>query len=227
MKPLSPHSPTSPATGLVFGRFRDTRRDAAQASAYTRRVGLLRWGLPLGAGGVLLALMLWPIFGGEKLAHVVAENVPNLVVENLRLTGLDAANRPYQLTAKRALEVPQTKNVIDLESPHGELTMEDDAWLTGQALKGRFDQTNQKLWLGGNVELFNDEGSQMHTSEANVDMKDKSAWGEQPVVIQGDFGQIQGQGFRLTKEGRVMTVTGRSKAILNLHSSSTSDTTNP
>jgi lipopolysaccharide export system protein LptC len=213
----TPDSPTRAKERTPhFMGMRDTRRAAAQSLAYSRAVGVLRWALPLAVFLVLVALVVWPMAGAPKITATVAEAIPNLVVENLHLTGLDAKNQPYSLTAAKALQEDNAKNFIDLEKPQGDITLESGSWLAGKAQYGRYDQQNKRLWLGGDVELFHDQGYQFSTSEAQVDMSKNTAWGEQPVLIQGVFGEIRGEGFRVLDHGNVVVIKGHAKALLNL-----------
>ncbi len=204
-------------------RPRDTRQAAARSDAHSRRIGLLRWILPALVLVVLAAVVVWPMAKSKTLSAIVADVVPNLMVENLHLTGIDADNQPYSLTAARAMQAGGDRNMVDLEKPQGEVTLNDGAWLAGRAGQGRYDQKNKKLWLGDAVELFHDQGYRFTTEAAQVDMNNNNAWGEKPVLIQGPFGEIQGQGFRLLDRGAVLIVTGHAKAILNLQEGQPSD----
>jgi len=203
---------------------RDTRSAVAQSFVYSRVVGVLRWALPLAVLLGLVMLVVWPMLGAKKMKTIVAEAIPNLVVENLHLTGLDAKNQPYSLTAAKALQAANVKNLIDLEKPQGDITLSSGAWLAGKAQYGRFDQLNKHLWLGGDVQLYHDQGYQFTTSEAQVDLGQNLAWGEQPVLIQGAFGEIRGQGFRVLDEGNVIVIKGHAQARLNLQAAPASDT---
>lgn len=207
----------------AFGRPRDTRRAMEQSAAYSRTVGLLRWILPLLVLLVLLVLIVWPMLRTQDIAATVTEAIPNLVVENLNLTGLDANNQPYSLTAARALQAADARNLIDLEKPKGDITLNSGAWLAGRADYGRFDQEHKRLWLGGNVQLFHDGGYQFTTNEAQADLGENLAWGDQPVLIQGAFGEIRGQGFRMLDKGKVMVIKGPARATLYLQRPAPSD----
>ena len=216
-----------PASSLGFIKPRDTRRVAARSGANSRAVGVLRWVLPLMALLILGLLILLPMLRVDKLALTVAQNIPNLVVENLRLTGMDASNQPYSLNAARALKVATVPDMVDLESPSGEMTLNSGAWLSGRAQHGRYDQKKQRLWLGGEVQLFHDEGYQFNTSEAQVNLENNTAWGDQPVLIQGGFGEITGQGFRVLEKGTVIIILGKARALLNLRADEGSDKPSP
>jgi lipopolysaccharide export system protein LptC len=172
---------------------------------------------------LLIALMIWPAINPHKLVGVVMKNVPDFVIKNLHFTGLDSKNQPYSISALKATRPGGVQNIYDPDQPEGEMTLTSGNWLAGKAQYGRLDNDTKKLWLGGDVQLFHDKGYQFTTDEAQVNIGDNYAWGEKPVLIQGDFGEIRGKGFRLLDNGNVMVVGGPAKAILNLHPASASD----
>jgi len=196
---------------------RDIRHASRYSVTYSRIVGVLRWTLPLLAIGGLALLVVWPYFKNLEIEEIVIQNVPNLMVEELNLTGLDAKNQAYALTADRALQAGNLKNVIDLEKPKGELSLNGGGWLAGGAQQGRFDQKQEKLWLGGEVEFFHDKGYRFVADEMFVDLKKNVAWSQKAVLFQGSFGEIRGKGFRALEGGSIIVFTGPATAKLRLH----------
>lgn len=204
---------------------RDTQTALAQSLAHGRRVGLMRKILPVVVILILAFLIAWPRLNNGGLVATVAEHIPNLVVENLNLTGLDGKNQPYVLKAAKALQSAGDKNVIELEKPQGDITLSDGSWIAGRANTGKYDQTGKSLWLNGDVEIFHDGGYQFRTSEARVDLRDNLASGDKPVEIQGDFGQIQGSGFSVTDKGNTVIIKGPARAELQLQDNKSSGKT--
>lgn len=200
----------------AFARLRDTREALRQSSAYSRRIGLLRWALPLSVLLVLGALVVWPMVREGKLTDAALRDVPNLIIENLHFTGLDALGQAYSVTAKRALQAGGGKGLVDLEQPEAEITLQSGAWLTGNALMGRYDEKAKLLWLGGDVHLFHDAGYQVLTGEAQINLGGHEAWGHQPIMIQGPFGVVRGAGFRFLDHGNVLVIEGEAVANLSL-----------
>lgn len=199
---------------MAFVRLRDTRQALQQSSHYSRRVGLLRWALPGLVLVVLGALIVWPMITGTKLSDVAADNVPNLMIENLHYTGLDADGQPYSVTARRALQVSGGKGLVDLEVPEAEITLKSGAWLVIKATSGRFDQNAKMLWLGGDVRFYHDQGYQVTTSEAQIDVGGFRGWGHQPILIQGPFGEVRGAGWRFLDRGQTLIIEGPATAHL-------------
>lgn len=211
---------------LAMLRPRDTTRAKADSYGYSRFVTLLRWFLPVMVLLGLALLFLWPLWSSNKVSLTVVDNIPNLMIEKLNLNGLDSKNHPYTLTAERALQAANNKNMIDLEGPKGELALDNGAWLDGRADHGRLDQSTKQMWLGGNVEFFHDKGHRFSSSEMNVDIPKSLAWGIQPVVINGNFGVIRGAGFRALDSGRTIVIVGPATATLNLQEEPRSDKPN-
>jgi len=207
---------------LGFIQPRNTAR-VRKARRPRRLVNFLRIALPATAAVVLLALVVWPVIKPNSIKTAIMKNIPDLVIDNLRFTGLDSKNEPYSMTALKATRPGGAENIFDLDQPNAEITLANGAWVSGRAQYGRYEQDSRKLWLGGDVQMFHDKGYQFTTDEAQVDLKENFAWGEKPVLIQGNFGEIRGQGFKLLDSGHVMVVTGPAHAILNLHAGSGSD----
>jgi lipopolysaccharide export system protein LptC len=214
--------PSSKLSGLDFLQPKDTKR-IRKARASRPFSSFVRRALPIVAGLVLLALIVWPIIDSKQILKDVMKEIPDIVVQNPHYSGLDNKNQPYALSAAMAKRPGGMQNIFDLEKPKGDITLENGSWLSGKADFGRFDQEARKLWLGGNVQLFHDKGYQFTSDEAQIDIDNSYAWGEKPVLLQGSFGQIRGQGFRLLDGGKTMIVKGPAKAILNLHADSGSD----
>lgn len=203
-------------------RPRDTRQAALEATLYSRFVGWLRWGLPLAGALFLAGLIIFPLLRSWDVKDM-GSVAPNLVVDNLRLSGVDTAERPYSLTSDKVTYAPNASHLVDLDKPQGEITLKDGAWLAGKAIHGRYDMDAKKLWLGGNVQFFHDEGYEFMTDEAQVDMKQNTAWGDDPVEIQGAFGTIKGKGFKILDKGKIFVIEGHAEAKLNLRRSQASD----
>ena len=209
---------------LSFIQPRETRRVVrARNNRHTTAVGWLRIGLPVLAGVLLVSLILWPMIRPVKIKSAIMKNIPDLVIDNLHFTGLDSKNEPYSMTALKATRPSGEQNIYDLEKPEAEITLANGAWVDGKAHYGRYDQDARKLWLGGDVELFHDKGYHFVSEETQVNLNENYAWGEKPVLIQGDFGIIRGTGFRLLDSGHIMIVTGPATAVLNLRSDPSSD----
>lgn len=221
MNAVSP--PQGPGSRLGLLTPRDTKAAAAHSAAYSRFVAAMRKLLPLIVLLILGALVLWPEWVQRNFGMNPVPSIPNLMVEKLNLTGVDAGGRAYSLTADRALQAGGLKDIIKLERPEGELALGEGAWLMGRARQGELDQASRRVFLSGEVELFHNQGYRFLTDAMQVDLTQSAAWGDKDVLFQGSFGDIRGKGFRLEKEGDIVHIQGPATAKLRLRALQGSD----
>ena len=79
---------------------------------------------------------------------------------------------------------------------------------------GYYDRETELLDLVGAVNLFHDEGFEVRTAKAQVDLKNGIASGDEPVESQGPSGTLTSEGFRVLDKGDTVFFTGKSKMIL-------------
>lgn len=215
-------TPPTDAEPLDFLKPRVTAR-IEKAKEPRKLFNSLRFFLPVVALFVLIALFLWPILNPNRIEKAVLSNIPDIVIQNPHYSGLDTKNQSYSISAVTATRPSGTPNIYDLDKPEGEIQLKNGSWVAGKAQQGRYDQDTHRLWLGGNVQIFHDKGYEFNSSETQVDIGANIAWGDKPVLIHGNFGEIRGKGFRLLEDGNIMVVTGPAQALLNLHSDASSD----
>ncbi len=204
-----------PVARLDFIRPRLTRRiKKARVGRLARFMGKLRIGLPIGAGVLILALLIWPFGLPTFTPRNLLDTMPDLVINNLHYTGTDSKNEPFSLQAARATRPAGLHGVYDLIQPEGEITLQNNSWIDSRAETGRFDEGSKQLALGGHVHLFRDDGLQIITEEAQIKLDTQEAWGNKPILIRGEFGSLQGQGFRFLNGGQGVSILGPAKAIL-------------
>jgi lipopolysaccharide export system protein LptC len=198
------------------------RRVPPSAGQLARRrvlVAVAKRMLPLAALALLATIALWPEFEsaadrGRVAFRRVAEVRPDaLQVVNPRYQGVDEQNRPYNVTADRALQAGSDE-IVDLQAPRADLLLTDGGWVYLEARDGRYDKAGSRLDLVGDVTVHHDDGTQFVTARARMDVAGGHAEGDDPVAAQGPFGTLTAEGFRLRDRGQVVIFTGRSRAVL-------------
>lgn len=186
-------------------------------AGYSRFVHLMKIAL-LGIAVLLVVLVaIWPqlrVVEEEflvKFASLKGAKVDQIEMLNARYFGTDEENRPYAVTATRALELDEDR--VELERPKADMTM-DQGWIMLNGDKGYYSKGDKTLRLVGNVSVFQDEGYEFHTSEALIHVEHGDASGDEPVQGAGSFGWVTGEGFELTDKGKRLMVTGKSKLVL-------------
>lgn len=190
------------------------------SAAYSRLVLLLKLVLPATAVGLILLVVLWPRFDGQKeriragKVVVTAEDLENMKMIKPRYVGVDGQNQPFMVTAKLAQQGSGNARITDLTEPKGDITLKDGGWIALEAQRGAYDKQTEMLELNGAVTLFHDRGYELHTEKARVFFGSGLAEGNEPVRGQGPDVDLSGEGFRLENKGARVVLTGQSRVML-------------
>jgi lipopolysaccharide export system protein LptC len=204
-------SPPPPRSGPTMSDGDDPVRPTVRVGrSYTRFVTLMKVLLPLLALGLMALLAAWPRLSGTEQDGVRPRDTGDLEMMKAHYLGTDKDNRPFSVTADRAMQSSNEPGVLDLVRPEAEMTMQDGSWALIKAERGRYNDTTGKLLLLGKADLFHDKGYEFLTDEVHVDVSEGIAWGDRPVVGQGPFGELKAEGFRLFDHGATIVFTGRS-----------------
>lgn len=183
---------------------------------YSRFVGVMKVLLPSLAVVLLGLVVAWPRLSNDEnrfqigFANISQQAVENLQMVNARYYGIDNRNHPFTVTADLAKEEQPRSGVMLLERPKADFATRDGNGVYVEAVRGYYHQKEQILELEGEVSLFHDEGYELHTEKASIDLVRSVAEGHVPVTGNGPQGRIQGQGFRIVEKGRQIVVLGRS-----------------
>lgn len=192
-------------------------------SAYSTFVGAMKLVLPAVAVALVLLVVVWPQLAveddrfGIDLSELMPDQTDTLSMLNARFEGRDSRDRPFSVVADLATQETSDADLVDLERPKADVTLEDGAWLALRANEGKYWREAEVLELFGEVSLFHDRGFQMDTVEAEVDLKAGQAKSDRPVAGHGPDGVLQAQGFRLSDQGDRIFFTGKSRLTLYHH----------
>ena len=190
----------------------------SRRSGYSRFVGILKVLLPAVAVGLIILVIAWPRIEGTVPDQVTLPEIDlqggEVSVLNPRWNGVDEEDRPFTVTADLVSQSKEDTNLYELELPKADITLEDETWLALTARAGRFFYEEQQLELIGDVDMFHDQGFEIRTEAASIDLKSKDAWGEKPVEGHGPAGRLNAEGFRIVQEGDRIIFTGKSRLIV-------------
>ncbi len=187
---------------------------------YSIFVGFMKVLLPAVAVALILLVFAWPKFVLDdnrfrlNISELGPDQAESLTMLNARFEGVDVENRPYMLTADMATQSDREKDLIDLELPKADITLQDGAWLALTARRGQYRRESQVLDLIGSVSLFHDQGFELLTESAQIDLENGTASGNQPVQGQGEMGLIEAEGFRVYDRGARILFTGKSHMVI-------------
>jgi lipopolysaccharide export system protein LptC len=216
---LRPSRPSRPPRPSRWRRVAHPTR-AGGHHRYSRFVGMMKLVLPSLAALLLGLVAVWPKLTAHDdrfqigFANLSPNSVENLSMVNARFFGLNRRNQPFTLTADVATEDEPGSGLIVLDQPKADFLTPGGKGVYIESRRGFYNQKTQLLDLEGEVNLFHEEGYEMHTEKARVDLKTSTAEGNVPVKGQGPQGLIDGQGFRILDKGAQVVVTGRSSMNL-------------
>lgn len=183
----------------------------ARADRHSRRVRLLRIGIPIVVGVSMLVIVAASIFNPFRLLAQLPLSVGNLAVSGTQITmesphlaGFTPDQRPYDLQAKTATQDITDPNHVDLHQLHAKVQMEDKSTVTMDALTGRFDTKSQILDLKDNIFLQSSTGYEARLSQAQVDIAKGTVASDQPVDVKLLNGTLKSNRLRITDNGALV-----------------------
>ncbi len=189
-------------------------------NGYSIFVVLLKVLLPALAAALILLVFAWPQLDPRDdafrigVSQISLDQAESLSMLNPRFDGLDDLNRPFSVTADLATQETGESEIIDLELPKADLTMENGTWLAIMAKAGRYHRKAEVVNLAGDVVLFHDEGFEVRTEVAHIYLKHGRAEGDQPVEGHGPLGTLTSEGFRIEDQGKRVFFTGKSRMLV-------------
>lgn len=181
-----------------------------------RPIRIIKVSLTVLAAALIALLVLWPQLpiGTDRLRIAFADlevTGDDLSMINARYVGTDHNNRPFSITADAARHPVPGHGVLNLESPQADISLQDESWIMVTADEGVYDVDKRVLNVSGTVRLFHDSGYEFLSSKVDIDLEQNIVSGPAPITGQGPFGELEGEGFRFSKDGKSLMLTGKSR----------------
>ena len=182
-----------------------------------RSVRALKLGLPLIMAVSLGYLAFWWLESRDTVVNPdvispvrdVTEKA-EVTVNDVKYDGRDDKGRPYSISAATASHVDKDDRHISLKRPLADMTLASGTYVALTANGGVLDRDADILTLNGDVTLLQDNGLSFQTSSATIDLKAKTAEGNEAVEGQNGKGELTSQGFRVRDDGDTIVFTGKS-----------------
>lgn len=159
-------------------RRRDRVAWARAGSGHDRVVRIARNVLPIAAFVLFVALLAAPLTSGREISFVLQKDQIAIAHERLRVTravysGRDAKGEPFQLTAQSAVQQSSAVPVVRLSDLTARIDLpQGPARIV--AGRGRYDMTNDRVYVDGPVTLNGPGADHMATSDVAVDLGDRT-----------------------------------------------------
>lgn len=187
-------------------------------------VVIVKWGLLLAALAILVALIALPLLKAAKQKE--AANIPLPVYEvdtdsnedisamiKPHFQGVDKYNRPYNITADTAIQ--EGDNKVLLRQINGNITLQDEAWYKFSADAGAMIISRKTIDAYGNINIINNDGYDLLTESAHINLGMGTVSGLDPVTISGPPGTLDAQGFSIENDGETIRFDGPVTLIIH------------
>ncbi len=182
------------------------KRDFTRARRHSTLVRVLRKALPLTAaliviGFTAMVALSYNPFTVLDIAGIGLDD-GKLVMRQPKLEGFDKDNKPYLVTADRALQDLKNTDIIDLESVRAEIGSSQAGDVKVEAGTGRYNSEAETLVLSGGVTVTGADGVNIELQRADIDMKSGTLQSDEPVRVISDDAEITADTLRVYDEGK-------------------------
>lgn len=190
-----------------------TRDTALNALRYSRFVTVMKRALPIAAAGLIAIVIVYSLIPRQSekvsLAWERLGKIDNdLAMLKPRLTGADHKGNPFLITADSAVQDPTNVKRATLNNVSADLTLDHGRWLNATAAKGFVDMDKNWLALTGGIAVFSDDGYELHTARADVDLKQGIFKGPAQVSGHGPAGTLSADTFEVDRETSQLILQG-------------------
>ena len=184
------------------------------AERHSKLVRVLRKAVPAAIGVSLLAIVGISIFNPFRMMPDLPFDVGNVVVSGTKITmqsphlaGFTPDRRPYEVTARTALQDITNPNFIELETLKAKIEMVDKSVVLMDARKGYFKNREQLLDLHEDV-FLKSASYEARLTEATIDMAKGTVVSDKPVNVKMIDGTLDAQRLEITGRGELMIFHG-------------------
>lgn len=203
------------------------RRQIKLAGRYSRFVDFMKLFLPLSAVGILVsAIILLAVNKEPDGISIVFRNLPSLE-DDLHMvspvfTGFDTKNRPYKVTAERAVQDVANPNLVMLQRINGNLLVKTEGrdqtsqaeWIQLTAARGLLNSVDQNLQLSGDITLIAQGKYEFLTEQALVDFRQNIILGDVEVQGTSPMGNVVADSFEVRDDGNRIFFSGHVRTII-------------
>ncbi len=190
------------------------RTTALEALRYTQFVGVMKRALLVAAFAVIAAVLAYFVVarqpgriaaGYEQMTRV--EN--DLAMVKPRLSGQDIKGNPFVITADTAIQDAKNPKRARLIKVAADMSQGADGWINADAANGVVDMKAGSLELNGGINVFSEQGYELHTASAFFDLNRGVLQGREEVTGQGPSGSFRADQFQFDRNSKILTLTGR------------------
>jgi lipopolysaccharide export system protein LptC len=132
-----------------------------------------------------------------------------LVMANPKLDGFTKDNRPYNMTAARAIQDFQDEGIVELEGINAKLPMDEGNWASVTAPGGTYDRDKNTLDINGIMIITTSDGMVAKLKSAYLDIGQGGMKTDEAVDIQLKDAEVTSDSMTVLENGKVMIFENR------------------
>jgi lipopolysaccharide export system protein LptC len=187
------------------------------ATRRSRRVVLMKYLLFAASAVMVSMIVIWPQFSERQNGQAidfsdVAKATPSSTMNKARF--VSGGESAVNITAGKVVQDAEFPAIVHLTEIAGDTTTKDGTWVHLSANKGLFDRESERLTLNGDVSLFTDEGNEIHSANAVINLARGEIDGGGPVAGHGPYGRFEATRFVIRDKGNTLLLTGNVKLVI-------------
>ena len=203
-----PDAPDRFRRRMLFGR----------ASRHSRFVARARILLPLAGAVSIVALVVATSISlpeGVDLSMArMSVTKDGVVMDSPRVSGFDARNREYTITADRAVQALNRPDAVRLEGIEATVEVAGEGSAIVTAGGGDFDNAASTLNLYGGIVVESTQGYTLTLKNADIDFKAGTLVSPNPVMITQADSNTSGNRLDIFESGRRIVISGNVSTTL-------------
>jgi lipopolysaccharide export system protein LptC len=209
-----PTEPTSsrPVSGLPSASLQPGSA-FQRAERHSRNVRLLKTVLPVLAFAMAASFIAYSYRTSPDAIAVSADGAAysdgKLVMANPKLDGFTKDNRPYNMTAARAIQDFQNEGIVELEGINAKLPMDEGNWASVTAPGGTYDRDKNTLDINGIMIITTSDGMVAKLKSAYLDIGQGGMKTDEAVDIQLKDAEVTSDSMTVLENGKVMIFENR------------------
>lgn len=182
------------------------QRAALPGSRHDRLIMWLNWLLPAAALVMALAMLIWPLAGGQEFSFLLAKDQVAVARERLRVARAEYRGRTTQgddfsISADSAVQRSSAVPIVELTGLVARLDGRDGP-STASAPSGRYFIETDQLEVAGPVLLRADGGYRLDAETVIIDLKRRTVTTDSPVSGRLPIGEFRANAMSGDLAGR-------------------------
>src|SRR5499427_2936605 len=185
------------------------------AARHSRFVRFLRWAIPAGILITVAVIICATFFNPFRLIVAfpidpgkISLSGTKIVMELPRLHGFTTDSRPYELTARAAVQDITKPEILELKDINAEVELKDGQRITIKSINGVYDTRGELLKLNDHIVLNSTSGYEGHLSEASVNVSSGHIVSESPVEVKLPNGLLNANRLEVMENGSLILFGG-------------------